>query len=82
MRILLAEDDARISHFAAKGLRENSYAVDVANDGEAELYQVSINDYDAVILDVMIPAPNGLEVCRKLRAEKIGSTFLVEFPRS
>lgn len=77
MRILLVEDDARISHFAAKGLRENSYAVDVASDGEAALYQVSINDYDAVILDVMIPAPDGLEVCRRLRADKIRTPILM-----
>ena len=67
MRILLAEDDRRIANFVSKGLRENSYAVDVANDGEDALYQVSINDYDLIILDVMMPLKDGFEVCRELR---------------
>ncbi len=69
MRILLAEDDRRIANFVSKGLRENSYAVDVANDGEDALYQVSINDYDLIILDVMMPLKDGFEVCRELRQE-------------
>ena len=52
----------------AKGLREQSYAVDVAEDGEAALYQISIYDYDLVILDVMLPRKDGFEVCQELRA--------------
>lgn len=52
----------------AKGLREHSYAVDVAGDGNAALYQTSINDYDLVLLDVLLPGPDGFEVCRELRA--------------
>src|SRR6195256_352430 len=67
MRLLLVEDDARISRFVAKGLREQAYAVDVANTGEDALYQAAINTYDLVILDVMIPGRNGFEVCRELR---------------
>ena len=67
MRVLLVEDDARIARFVAKGLREQSYAVDVATSGEQALYQSAINAYDLVILDVMIPAPDGFEVCRRLR---------------
>lgn len=67
MRILLVEDDPRIAKFVAKGLRERSYAVDVAVDGNAALYQISVNTYDLVILDVMIPKPNGFEVCHELR---------------
>ena len=50
-----------------RGLRQAAYAVDLARDGEEALYQASINDYDAVILDVMIPKRNGFEVCRELR---------------
>jgi two-component system copper resistance phosphate regulon response regulator CusR len=68
MRILLVEDDQRISRFVAKGLRERAYAVDVAVDGEEALYKFAINDYDAVVLDVMIPKRDGFEVCRELRA--------------
>lgn len=67
MRVLLAEDDVRIANFISKGLRENSYAVDVVNNGEEALYQVSISDYDLMILDVMMPLKNGFEVCRELR---------------
>jgi len=67
MRLLLVEDDARISRFVAKGLREQAYAVDVANTGDDALYQAAINTYDLVILDVMIPGRSGFEVCRELR---------------
>jgi DNA-binding response OmpR family regulator len=67
MRILLVEDDSRIARFVAKGLREQAYAVDVAANGEGALDQVSVNTYDLIILDVMIPAPDGFEVCRRLR---------------
>lgn len=67
MRILLVEDDGRIARFVAKGLREQSYAVDLAENGESALYQTAINTYDLIILDVMIPTPDGLAVCRQLR---------------
>jgi DNA-binding response OmpR family regulator len=68
MRILLVEDDRRIARFVAKGLREQAYAVDVVGDGDEAIYKLSINDYDAVILDVMIPGRDGFQVCRDLRA--------------
>ncbi len=67
MRLLVVEDDTRIARFVAKGLREQSYAVDVVGTGEEALYQVAINKYDLVILDIMIPAPDGFAVCRELR---------------
>ncbi len=67
MRILLVEDDQRIARFVAKGLREHAFAVDVTSDGADALYKSSITDYDAVILDVMIPGHDGFTVCRKLR---------------
>jgi two-component system copper resistance phosphate regulon response regulator CusR len=68
MRILLVEDDSRIARFVSQALREQAYAVDAAADGDDALYKVSVNDYDAVILDVMIPGRDGFEVCRELRA--------------
>jgi DNA-binding response OmpR family regulator len=68
MRLLLVEDDARIARFVAKGLREQSYAVDVATNGDDALYQAAINTYDVIILDVMIPRRDGFEVCRELRS--------------
>ena len=67
MRVLVVEDDARMANVIAKGLRENSYAVDVAADGDAGLYQTSINDYDVIILDVLLPKRDGFEVCNELR---------------
>lgn len=67
MRILLVEDDPRMANVIAKGLREHSYAVDVAQDGEAGLYQAAINDYDVIVLDVLLPKRDGYEVCRELR---------------
>jgi DNA-binding response OmpR family regulator len=68
MRLLLVEDDARIARFVAKGLREQSYAVDVAANGDDALYQAAINTYDLIVLDVMIPGRDGFAVCRELRA--------------
>jgi two-component system copper resistance phosphate regulon response regulator CusR len=67
MRVLLVEDDHRIANFVAKGLREQAYAVDVVHNGEDALYQSAINTYDLVVLDVMIPAPDGFAVCKELR---------------
>jgi DNA-binding response OmpR family regulator len=67
MRILLVEDDPGVRRFVVKGLREQAYAVDAATTGEDALYQTEINEYDLIILDVMIPAPDGFEVCRRLR---------------
>ena len=67
MRILLVEDEARVAGFLAKGLREQTYAVDVATDGVEGLHLGSENDYDLVILDVMLPHKDGHAVCRELR---------------
>jgi two-component system, OmpR family, copper resistance phosphate regulon response regulator CusR len=67
VRILLVEDEPDAARMLAKGLREHAYAVDVAADGDAAVYQSSITDYDAVVLDVMLPGASGLQVCRELR---------------
>jgi len=68
MRLLLVEDDARIARFVARGLQEQAYAVDVVANGDDALYQVEVNDYDLVILDVMIPGKDGFATCRSIRA--------------
>jgi two-component system copper resistance phosphate regulon response regulator CusR len=68
MRILLVEDEPSAAKILAKGLREEAYAVDVATDGEIALEQAFTNDYDLIILDVMLPRKDGFEVCRELRA--------------
>ena len=68
MRILLVEDEPSAARFIAKGLREAKHAVDIATNGTAASRQCQENDYDAVILDVMLPGKDGLAVCRDLRA--------------
>ncbi|MGE0133180.1 MAG: response regulator [Blastocatellales bacterium] len=68
MRILLVEDEPSAARMLAKGLREQSYAVDVAADGEAATFQSEVNDYDLIILDVMLPRKDGFAVCRELRS--------------
>jgi len=68
VRILLVEDEPSAARFIAKGLREATHAVDVAANGVAAAEQCQQNDYDAVILDIMLPGKGGLAVCRELRA--------------
>jgi DNA-binding response OmpR family regulator len=77
MRILLVEDDAQIARFIRKGLTESAYAVDVVTTGETALYEASVGNYDAIVLDVIIPSPDGFEVSRRLRAEKINVPILM-----
>jgi two-component system, OmpR family, copper resistance phosphate regulon response regulator CusR len=77
VRLLLAEDEPRVAGFIAKGLREQAYAVDVARDGEEALYCASVNEYDLVILDVMLPAKDGHAVCRQLRSGGFRSPILM-----
>lgn len=77
MRILLVEDEPRMANVIAKGLREQSYAVDVAQDGDAALYQTSINDYDLIVLDVLLPGRDGYEVCRELRSRENATPILM-----
>ena len=67
MRILLVEDEPDAARMLAKGLREQSYAVDLAGDGAVALYQAQVNDYDLIILDVMLPQKDGLAVCCEMR---------------
>ncbi|MEZ5425768.1 MAG: response regulator transcription factor [Pyrinomonadaceae bacterium] len=77
MRILVVEDEPRIAGFLSKGLRENAFAVDVAETGEEALYLVQVNTYDAMILDVMIPQKDGFEVCLEMREKKISIPVLM-----
>src|SRR3954451_8009254 len=67
MRVLLVEDEPAAAHVLAKGLREQAYAVDVAADGDSAVFQAGTTDYDAVILDVMLPRRDGFSVCRTIR---------------
>jgi two-component system, OmpR family, response regulator len=67
MRVLVIEDDARMAELLRRGLQEEGYAVDLASTGEEGVWLGTENDYDAVVLDVMLPDGDGFEVCRRLR---------------
>lgn len=67
MRLLLVEDQPDAARMIAKGLREQAYAVDVVTDGEAASQEAAAHDYDAIVLDVMLPGRDGFSVCRELR---------------
>jgi len=69
MRLLIAEDDAKLAGALARGLRADGYAVDVAATGDEALFNARVYEYDAVILDVMLPGVDGIEVCRTLRSD-------------
>lgn len=73
----MVEDESRVAGFIARGLREQTYAVDIAADGEQALYQASINEYDIVILDVLLPVKDGYAVCRELRATGFRAPILM-----
>jgi len=71
MKILLIEDEVNVASFIKKGFEEDDYSVDVANDGALGLGLACKNKYDLVILDIVLPNLNGIEVCKKIR-ERLG----------
>jgi DNA-binding response OmpR family regulator len=77
MRILLVEDEPRLANLVARGLRDEAYAVDICADGREALVQAVVNEYDAIILDVMIPGKDGLTVLRELRARNLRTPVLM-----
>ena len=78
MRILVIEDEKRLADSIKKGLKQESYAVDVSYDGSDGFGMAVIQDYDLIILDLMLPGMDGMEICRKLRnEEKIKSSILM-----
>jgi DNA-binding response OmpR family regulator len=77
MRILVVEDEPVAAAVLAKGLREHSYAVDIACDGNAALEQAGINDYDLLIVDVLLPGISGLDLCQRLRADGLTVPILM-----
>lgn len=77
MRILIAEDDPLLSRSLAKGLRERAHVVDVVADGESAFVQGVLNAYDAIVLDVMLPRRDGLDVARALRTRDVQAPILM-----
>ncbi len=70
MKILIIEDDTKIINFLKKGLEEECYIVDSSTNGDEGLYLASVNEYDLILLDIMLPIKDGMEVCKALRASK------------
>jgi two-component system OmpR family response regulator len=77
MRVLVVEDEARMSELLERGLREEGYAPDVARTGEEALWMARAVDYDAIVLDVMLPGADGMEICRTLRTAGVWSPVLM-----
>jgi two-component system OmpR family response regulator len=77
VRVLLVEDEVRLAENVRRGLAAEGFVVDVVHDGTEGLFQGQVNDYDVVVLDIMLPGLNGYEVCRRLRAGGVWSPVLM-----
>jgi len=71
MRLLIVEDDKKVGRFLQRGLEEEHYAVDLVRSGSDGLYYATANEYDVIILDIMLPGMDGLAVCRELRQKLV-----------
>jgi len=77
MRVLVVEDERRIADFICKGLSEQGYGVDIAYDGEEALHWADMAEFDVIVLDVMLPIRDGIEVCRTLRERGSRTPILI-----
>jgi DNA-binding response OmpR family regulator len=77
MRVLVVEDEKRLAEAVRNGLEQEGLAVDLALDGDEGLWMARENDYDAIILDLMLPGRNGFQICSDLRAEGIWTPILM-----
>ena len=77
MRVLLVEDETRIADFISRGLSEQGYAVDVAPDGDEALQWADVADFDLIILDIMLPKRDGIEVCQTLRRRGVSTPLIM-----
>src|SRR5215813_949805 len=77
MRILVVEDEAGLANSLVAGLKEECYAVDHSGDGENAEFMAETNDYDLIVLDVMLPKIDGLQVCRDLRSRNVKTPILM-----
>jgi len=77
MRALIVEDDPKMAALLRRGLAEEGYAADVARDGDDAAWMMEATPYDVVVLDVMLPGPDGFEVCRRLRSVGVWTPVLM-----
>lgn len=77
MKLLVVEDEQRIAQAIKDGLENESYLVDVANDGPSGFSMAKATDYDLIIMDIMLPGMSGIEVCTKLREAEVQTPILI-----
>src|ERR1700754_123033 len=77
MRVLIVEDEAKMAGLIRKGLRQEGMSADVAAEGEDALWMAGSTEYDAIVLDLMLPGIDGFEVCRRLRDDGVWSPILM-----
>jgi two-component system OmpR family response regulator len=77
VRILVVEDEVKLAALLRRGLTEEAHAADIAATGEDALWMAKATEYDAIVLDLMLPGIDGLEVCRRLRADGVWSPVLM-----
>ena len=77
MRILIVEDEVKLAALLRRGLAEEAHAADVARSGEDALWMAQATEYDAIVLDLMLPGVDGIEVCRRLRVDGVWSPVLM-----
>ena len=77
MRILIVEDEKKLAAYIKKGLEENHFAVDVSYDGEDGLFALNSSEYDLVILDILLPGKNGLEILKEARKNGMNMPILL-----
>jgi two-component system, OmpR family, response regulator len=77
MRVLIVEDEPKMAGLIRRGLREEGYAADVAATGDDALWMAQATEYDAIVLDVLLPGTNGFDVCRELRRAGVWSPVLM-----
>lgn len=77
VKILIIEDDEKIVKFLKKGLEEECYIVDFSLNGDEGFYLASVNTYDLILLDIMLPIKDGIEVCKNLRASNIQTPIIM-----
>ena len=70
MRVLIIEDEDKIASFIKRGLKEEGYSVDIAGDGEEGYFLATTQEYDLIILDLMLPKMDGLSLCRRMRRKR------------
>src|ERR687888_1129265 len=77
MRVLIVEDEGKMAGLIRKGLRQEGMAADIAAKGEDALWMAGSTEYDAIVLDVLLPGIDGFEVCRRLRDDGVRSPVLM-----